>query len=84
MKLEIFICIVTVLWCEIYADRTCQQFVGFSSVGAHNIHVTGLIQFRKDLFDSGHGWVRDIGTYTIMCAGVYHVSFTGYGDSNTR
>lgn len=62
----------------------CKGVIGFSSFGVNKIHPSGLISFKKDLFDSGHGWVRETGTLTVSCPGVYSVSFTGHGNIDTR
>lgn len=65
-------------------NDNCKGVVGFSSSGVNKIHPSGLLSFKKDLFDSGHGWVRETGTLTVSCPGVYSVSFTGHGNDDTR
>jgi len=62
----------------------CTGLIGFSSIGATSVHTSGLIKFRSNSFDSGHGWSSDIGAFTAQCPGVYHVSLTAYGDAKTR
>lgn len=62
----------------------CTGLIGFSSTGAVLVHSSGLVRFRTNHVDSGHGWVSDTGAFTVHCTGIYHLSYTAYGDSKTK
>jgi len=63
----------------------CNNEVGFSAVGAANVPQVGLIPFRQTLFKAGVDFSQNTGEVSILCPGVYFVSFSINGDKgNTR
>lgn len=62
----------------------CTGLIAFSSTGAVSVHPTGLVKFRANHVDSGHGWVSETGAFTVQCPGHYHVACTGTGDARTK
>ncbi|XP_024085678.1 uncharacterized protein LOC106673964 isoform X2 [Cimex lectularius] len=63
----------------------CSGAVGFSGVGTHQVHDTGLIGYRTTLVDRGVGFSRETGEFTVHCPGIYHIAFAAYSNTpNTR
>lgn len=66
------------------SNSDCSGVVAFCSTGYHSTHGSGLIRFKTAVYDRAAGWNQELGTYTVLCPGVYHVFYTGRTDTNSR
>ncbi|XP_050546569.1 uncharacterized protein LOC126908480 [Daktulosphaira vitifoliae] len=65
-------------------NTDCTGLIAFSASGSGAVLPTGIVTYKHGLVNLSSSWDKELGVFTVACAGLYQFSFSAYTENNVR